>query len=117
MKFTIRDILWLTAVAGLALGWWLWSLSIPPVGERVTGTVAVAGAPLANGTVCLHAIRDGQIVGALVVKGKYDLQRVPIGKYSVTVEGSGAPAKYANGKSGLMIEVTDGTNQFDFDLL
>ena len=117
MKFSIRDILWLTAVAALALGWWLWWRSTPKPGQPVTGTVAVVGRPLANGRIYLHAVTDGQIVGALVVKGKYDLPRVPIGKYTVTVEGTGVPANYANGQAGLMIEVKDGTNQITFDLL
>jgi hypothetical protein len=59
---------------------------------------------------------DGPIVGAQVTAGKFSLQTVPIGKFSVTVDGNGVPAKYAAQNCGLKVEVTEGANTLDFEL-
>ncbi len=116
MKFSIRDVVWLTVVVGIALGWWSWSLTIPPADEQVAGTIVVAGTPLATGRVYFHSA-NGQFVGAQVTNGQYSLKNIPIGVYDITVEGKGVPPKYSGKSSGLIVEVKDGANHIDLDLL
>ena len=115
MRFTIRDVLWLTVVVALAVGWWL---SIPPSSGRVEGTIfTVGGKLLSQGQVIFYST-DGPIVGAKVTGGKYAVPNVPPGKFVVTVDGSGVSAKYADQRSSaLMVEVRDGVNTLDFQLL
>jgi hypothetical protein len=89
----------------------------------VKGTVTVDGKPLPSGRIFFH-LGDGQFVGAKVKEdGTFKMERVPAGKYKVTVEvAAGAktvlPARYAaEDKSELQIEVKKGDNTFDFALL
>jgi hypothetical protein len=91
MKFFIRDVLWLTLVVGLALGWWCWWRSLPlPVEGFIRGTVLISGKPISTGRVFLHS-SDGQFRGTQVSKGSFELQGIPYGKYSLTFEGDNAP--------------------------
>ena len=114
MKFSIRDLLWLTLVVALALGWLLlWRASPAPDGH-VAGTVSVRGQPLPEGRVLFKAL-DGQIFGAHVAKGEYHIERVPVGAFIVSIEGSGVPTKYGD-KSPLTVTVQGGRNQVMFDL-
>jgi len=115
MKFSIRDLLWLTVVVALAVGWWL-SMPPPSLDARVSGHVSVSGAPLPQGRVLFHSA-DGPIVGAQVTAGKFSLEHVPIGRFSVTVDGNGVPAKYADQNAGLTVEVEVGANVIDFELI
>ena len=114
MKFSIRDLLWLTVVVALAVGWWL-TMPPPSLNARVAGHVSVSGAPLPQGRVLFHSA-DGPIVGAQVTAGKFSLEQVPIGKFSVTVDGTGVPAKYTDQNGGLVVEVKEGTNTLDLVL-
>jgi len=114
MKFSIRDLLWLSVVVALAVGWWL-TMPPPNLDARVAGHISVSGSPLPLGRVLFHSA-DGPIVGAQVTAGKYSLPKLPIGKFSVTVDGNGVPAKYADQNGGLVVEVNDGANTIDFDL-
>ncbi|HMC10365.1 MAG TPA: hypothetical protein VKH44_03710, partial [Pirellulaceae bacterium] len=91
LRFTIRDLLWLTLVAGLTLGWWCWWRSLPVTEEGfVRGTVLVSGKPIGSGRAFLHST-DGQFRGTQVAKGLFDLQGVPYGKYRLTFEGDNVP--------------------------
>jgi hypothetical protein len=92
-RFSIRDVLWLTVVVAMAVLLWLTWHNIPRMAKQMAGAINVAGTPLADGRVCLLAA-DGQIVGATVTKGQFLIQRVPVGTYGVTIEGSGVAAKY-----------------------
>jgi len=114
LRFTIRDVLWLTVVVGLALGWWLLWRSMP-IDAKASGSINVAGKPLSDGRMCLHS-RDGQIIGARVVKGQYSIHKAPIGKYRVTIEGDGVASRYSGANSELSVEVRRGVNTMNFDL-
>ena len=91
MRFTTRDLLWLTVVAGLMLGWWRWWYALPvPEEGLIQGLVLVAGKPIDSGRVFLHS-QDGQFRGGQVAKGTFSLQGLPYGKYRVTFEGDNVP--------------------------
>jgi hypothetical protein len=91
LRFTIRDLLWLTLVAGLMLECWCWWRSIPvPVEGFIRGQVLVSGKPMNSGRVLLHSA-DGHFRGTQIAKGLFDLQGVPYGKYGLTFEGDSVP--------------------------
>jgi len=115
-RFSIRDVLWLTVVVGLALGWWLCWRNMPRSGTALVGAVSILGAPLADGRVCIQS-PEGQIVGVMVSKGGYRIPNVPVGSYEVTIEGSGVAWRYRYPKSVLKIQVKEGTNRVDIDLI
>ena len=82
---------------------------------KVTGTVTVGGTPLAAGKVTFHL--DDEFVGSKIKDGKYTVNRVPVGTYHVTFEGSGVPAKFTSDDIKLLkVEVKEGINVFDFAL-
>ena len=70
----------------------------------------------ALGKITFHL--DDQFVGAKANEdGKFKVNRVLVGKYKVTIEGKGVPAKFASEDvSPLTVEVKVGANTFDFDL-
>jgi hypothetical protein len=115
MKFSIRDLLWLTVAIALGLGWCLTWLATPRKDSQVSGFVSVAGLPLVEGHVYFHS-SDGQIVGARIAKGQYSIPRIPEGNWIVTAEGAGVPAKYANENSGLRVNIAGPANEMDFVL-
>jgi hypothetical protein len=89
MRFTIRDLLWLTLVAALSLGWW--RSSIPKAGGQVIrGYFLDGGKPVEDARVFVHS-PNGQFRGTNVVKGVFFLD-IPFGKYSVTFDGKDVPA-------------------------
>jgi len=114
-RFTIRDVLWLTVVVGMGLGWWSWWRSLPPPDARVTGSVSVSGMPLEDGRLCLHSA-DGPIFGARITKSQFLIPRVPVGHFRVTIEGGGVPVRYASASSELTIQIRNGENVADFNL-
>jgi hypothetical protein len=78
-------------------------LAGPPVaaGERTTtvkGIVTLDGKPLAEGKIFFHLPND-QFVGARIKDGKYKVERVLVGGWRITVEGSEVPAKYRSGRT------------------
>jgi hypothetical protein len=108
-RFSIRDVLWLTVVVALALGWWAWWQRIPRTAKQVAGSIVVTGKPLADGRLCLHSV-DGQIVGARVINGQFRIQHVPIGTFRVAIEGNGVATKYSDDTSEVTIQVKEGVN-------
>jgi len=115
MQFGIRDVLWLTLVVGLILGWSLWWLSLPAAEATANGEITVGGVPLADGRICLCS-QSGQIFGSTVATGKFSIPHIAAGQYAVTIDGDTVPAKYGNKSSGLTVAVRQGRNQFNFDL-
>jgi hypothetical protein len=113
-RFTIRDVLWLMVVAGLVLGWWLLWRSIP-ADARASGSISVAGKPLADGRVCLHST-NGQIIGARAVNGQFQIHNAPVGRFRVTIDGDGVASRYSADNSELSVEVRRGVNTFNFEL-
>lgn len=84
----------------------------------VTGRVTLDGKPLPGGRILLH-LEDGQFVGAKIDKnGNFKMDRVLVGKHTVTIEFKGVPEKYASEEnSGLRVEVANGENVFEFALI
>jgi hypothetical protein len=113
-RFTIRDLLWLTTVICLALGWGMWVQSLPPADPKVEGTVHCDGADVTNSQICFHS-KSGLIYGSKIVDGRFAIPRVPVGDYKVTIEGDGVPAKYGSA-SIISISIRGGRNQFDLAL-
>ncbi len=82
------------------------------------GVVTLNGKPVAKGKITFYLDHD-QFVGAKIKDGQYTVERVPPGRWKVTVEGDGVPAKYAaEEQSAIMIEIQkDGVRQtIDLDL-
>lgn len=92
----------------------------------VTGKVTYKGKPLPGGTVTLTG-KDGKAVsGAIVEDGSYTVRAVKPGTYTMTVDTSAAkgkafvaiPEKYKEAdKSGLTVEVKEGNQNHDIDLI
>ncbi|HZN35546.1 MAG TPA: alpha/beta hydrolase, partial [Pirellulaceae bacterium] len=79
------------------------------------GTVTIAGAPLPEGKVELHAAGAEPVV--LEIRNGAYSATVPIGKFSVTILGKGVPEKYsAPAVSPLKVEITATANEIRFDL-
>jgi hypothetical protein len=110
-RFTIRDVLWLTTVVALILGWWHWWRSLPQPDKPVTGTITVAGEPLNDGRISFYS-SHGQLRGARVLNGQFHIERIPVGIYQVTIEGENVPALYAN----MTTQITDGTKTMQYGL-
>ncbi len=115
MKFTTRDLLWLTLVATLVLGWSMnWIATRKPTGS-VNGSIQINGTQLTDGYVVLHS-PDGQLFGDTASKGYFGIQSIPVGDYQVSVHFDGAPAHYRNGGLSMVVEVHEGVNQIELDL-
>jgi hypothetical protein len=93
----------------------------PVITAIVTGSVKLNGKPLAGGEVIFTEINVKQ---SKVVKAKIDEAgayksdaALPVGKYNVTVTGTGVPDKYKTAEtSGLVVELKAGANALDFEL-
>jgi len=91
----------------------------PTGGEPVSGKITLDGEPLSSGLIQFSHTADtfAQPLGH-VRDGTYSLE-LPAGSYHVVVLTSQpkVPKKYCRlGQSGLMIEVVEGENAFDFNL-
>ena len=116
MRFSIRDLIWLTLVVSLILGWWLWWRSIPGPAARVDGTILLGGSPLSDGRVQFQSA-SGQIFGSTIAKGSFSVEQIPAGDFVVTIEGNGVSSRYgAAAASELKVSVREGMNQFNFEL-
>jgi hypothetical protein len=81
----------------------------------VRGTITVDGKPLAAARI-FFVLADDQFVGAKVKDdGTYKVDRVPVGRHTVSIEFKGARAAYSN-ESVLRVEVKNGENVLDFAL-
>jgi hypothetical protein len=91
-------------------------LSADEPAPAISGTIKFQGSPLEVGKIVFH-LNDGEFVGGKVKDGIYKLTRVPPGTWRVSIEGTGAPARYGSEeKTTLKVDVKAGANIFDFDL-
>ena len=82
----------------------------------IKGSVTLDGKPLPIGRIIFFSA-DDQFVGSKIKNGPFKIDRVQVGKYKVTVESVGIPAKYSSeDASPLVVEVNAGANVFNFDL-
>ena len=88
-----------------------------PAEGKVTGLATLRGQPVSKARFFLH-YPDGQFLGAKInEEGRFTISHAPVGAYKVTIEGPDIPAKYSSDeKSGLVVEVREGENTFQFDL-
>ena len=83
---------------------------------KVQGMVTINGKPLASGRIFFH-LDNGQFVGARVSNGRYTVDRVPVGKRKVTVEGMGVPARFKEeDRTPLVVTVKTGSAVHDIGL-
>lgn len=117
-RFSIRDVLWLTVVAALVVGWGVDRWSRAGALGRVAGRVTLDGMPVGNGWVVFENTESGRLVGAkLRPDGKFDIGQMPVGTYTIAVEHGSLPAKYSDlSRSALKAEVREGLGQYDLDL-
>src|SRR5262245_33473942 len=116
MRFSVRDLLWLTTVICLALGWVLWIRSLPPPDPSVKGRVLCDGQSMVDSRIYFHST-SGPIYGSTIVEGRFGIPRLPPeDDYKVSIEGDGIPAKYGLG-SPLRVSIRRGRNEFSFELV
>ena len=94
MKFNLRDLFWLTLVAGLATGWLITLLAAPPKASSLAGQVYAHGKPF-NGRIFLRS-EDGRVISAPVHEGKFDLKYCTTGTYEIIYEGDEADLQHLN---------------------
>ena len=84
---------------------------------KATGKVVLEDKPLAEGKVTFH-LDNGQFIGSKLKKdGSYKTDRLPPGKYKVTVEGKGVPAQFTSeDKTPLVVMVEGNEINLDFNL-
>ena len=83
----------------------------------IQGQVLLDGKPLSAGRIILFTDNSDQFVGCKLKDGSFKMDRVHVGKYKVTIEGKGVPAKYTTEEiSGLVMEVRVGISDFQFRL-
>lgn len=124
---------WILALLGLGLLSGCWSGGGQGTAS-VSGAVTLDGQPIGAGSVLLVSERGLGVSAELQRDGKYAIRCLP-GKYFVAVsppppadplapQAAGAPSPEVKipksyqdaGTSGLLAEVKDGTNSFDFSL-
>jgi hypothetical protein len=85
----------------------------------VSGRVILDGVPLAEGKLLLHkpGEKEKATIQTPIKGGKFMVEMVATGKYAVTIQGAGVPARYTSPDvSGLMVEVNTGNTVFEFSL-
>lgn len=113
LRFSTRDLLWLTALVALALGWYLHWQSHRPTEKRLTGTITIASQPLDGGRIYFRAA-TGQIHGAPISAGAFEIDRLPFGEYRVTIEHENVPPYY--NENSLVTHITKRTKTIQFGL-
>ncbi|MFT3920990.1 MAG: hypothetical protein QM778_00505 [Myxococcales bacterium] len=112
MRFTIRDLLWLTVTVAMGSCWWRCWNSIPRLGgTKLQGFFLVAGKPVSDGRAFLH-FADGEFRGTNVVNGMFLLEHIPMGKYRVTFDGEDVPAN----RFGVEVGAKDELVNITFDV-
>ena len=96
LSFRLRDLLWLTAVIALGLGWWLDHRKLQAKVDATTdvqGHVTLDFAPLKTGRITFTA-SNGRFIGGTITDGEYHLAYVPLGRYDVRIEVEGVDPWY-----------------------
>lgn len=109
IRFSTRDLFWLTLVVATGLGWWIWWRSLPPANAPVTGTITVAGKPLTEGRIYWFTA-DGDFHGARIVDGSFRLEQIPIGEYRVIIEGDEVAPIYSDLSLATVTRITSNTS-------
>jgi hypothetical protein len=82
----------------------------------IVGKVAFNGKPIAKGKVAFHP-EKGKAIEATIKDGAYSVAKVPVGEMTITVQGKGVPAKYADPKTTpLRYDAMKGTQTLDLEL-
>lgn len=82
----------------------------------VAGAITVNGQPLATGTISFYD-NPNQVFKATITNGRFSIDRVPTGKYRVTIEGNGIEARFSDTtKTTLQVQLLGGNSTFNFDL-
>jgi len=82
----------------------------------VIGRVTLNGKPLAKGKILLHS-EAAAPVEMLIADGAFSADKVPLGKKTVTIEGTGIPGKFsARETTELTVEIKAGANEINFEL-
>jgi hypothetical protein len=113
-------------------GRWKWFTMFGDIGEQlgnptspkwpghpVSGKITLDGNPLSQGMIQFFHTVDVQFPGLGFVRNGTFSTELPAGSYHVVIHHSKpeVPEKYRTpGRSGLMIEVKEGENTFDFEL-
>ena len=112
----------IVAVAAVALTWVLWTRK--PRTSPVSGTISSNGRPVASGKIVfLPRHPAGRPASSPIIGGKYSLTSfarndgaLP-GTYDIVVVSPSVPARYQlQSTSGLIGQVQQGVNMFEFDL-
>ncbi len=124
----VRSLSLVLAVFGVVVGSGCGRGDLPPLGA-VNGTVTLDGAPL-KGVIINFKPDVGRMATAVTdEQGKYVLEYTfgnsgsKVGPSTVMFEwplgesGPAIPKKYVGLESALKVDVTDGSNSFDFDLV
>jgi hypothetical protein len=115
IRFTIRDVLWLTVVVGLSLGWWVWRRSQPTLSKAITGTISVGGKPLLAGRIYFYS-KSRQFRGAGVANGEFQMEAMPLGEYRIIIEGDSVAALYSDLRSAPLTSISRRTKSMQFGL-
>jgi len=76
----------------------------------VAVTISLDGKPLTSGRIFFHLPKD-QFAGGRIKSGKCQLDCVPAGTHTVTIESKGLPIRYsAFEQASLIVEITPGNN-------
>jgi hypothetical protein len=93
---------------------------VPGATAHVSGTVAIAGKPVQQGTVCFYSFKTGATTqGSLDRSGRFQFDSpLPPGEYTVYLSGaSGIPEKYrSETSSDHTVTLTPGSNDLTIDL-
>jgi len=93
----------------------------PPPRHPISGKITLDGKPLNKGTLqFFHTVEVTWTPYETIRSDGTFSSKMPVGSYHVVIDKSDpeVPEKYRTpGRSGLMIEIKEGENTFDFDLV
>jgi hypothetical protein len=115
VKFSIRDLLWLTALIAILAGWWADHVRLSSDDALVPaeGIVTFRGQPLADSRVVLHYPNDNIASGVTDRQGRFVLTysgrtgTLPGKRLVVTVVKRGVPPAYSGGSGNAILLVPE----------
>lgn len=114
-NLTLRDLFAVVVIVALTLGWWgehRRLVSARKATVDVTGTVTLDGRPLATGRIDLSR-NDGHSVGCEISNGSFKIPGVPVGEWSVGIQGESVPPLYA---AGMTTSISQRVREFRYGL-